>query len=160
VNQSGSDTRHIWTRRRGRLCWHGGHASRFVLRPTSRACFPFFALQSPPSDATGSWQMQNGSATPGSPHPALPCSEPPHRHLCTSFVFSHTRFPFLFPSPVRSRSSCAFPQTDDILPFRTSILGEYALLLAPKPVGLGLTESEVEAVARMGMESRFRNTLS
>jgi len=49
--------------------------------------------------------------------------------------------------------------TDDILLFRNSILGEYALLIAPKPVGLGLTESEVETVARMGMESRFPNTL-
>jgi len=47
--------------------------------------------------------------------------------------------------------------TDDILPFRNSILGEYALLLAPKPVGLGLTESEVETIARMGMESHFPN---
>lgn len=45
--------------------------------------------------------------------------------------------------------------TDDILPFRNSILGEYALLMAPQPVGLGLTESEVETIARMGMESRF-----
>jgi adenosine deaminase len=49
--------------------------------------------------------------------------------------------------------------TDDILPFRNTILGEYALLMAPKPVGLGLTESEIETVARMGMESRFLNIL-
>jgi len=49
--------------------------------------------------------------------------------------------------------------TDDILVFRNSILGEYALLMAPKPVGLGLTESEIETVARMGMESRFPNIL-
>lgn len=46
-------------------------------------------------------------------------------------------------------------QTDDILPFRNSMLGEYALLLAPKPCGLGLTESEVEIIARMSMECRF-----
>lgn len=46
-------------------------------------------------------------------------------------------------------------QTDDILPFRNSMLGEYALLLAPKPYGLGLTEHEVEIIARMGMECRF-----
>ncbi|EIM92059.1 adenosine deaminase-like protein [Stereum hirsutum FP-91666 SS1] len=45
--------------------------------------------------------------------------------------------------------------TDDILPFRNSMLGEYALLLAPKPYGLGLTESEVETIARMSMECRF-----
>jgi hypothetical protein len=119
--------------------------------------FPFFALQSPPSEATGSWQMQNGAATPGSPHPVLPCSEPPHRHLCTSFMFSHTHFPFLSQVRSVSRSPRASPQTDDILPFRNSILGEYALLMAPNPVGLGLTESEVETVARMGMESRFPN---
>jgi adenosine deaminase len=52
-----------------------------------------------------------------------------------------------------------FPQTDDILPFRNSVLGEYAILMAPQPVGLGLTESEVETIARMGMESRFRSRL-
>ena len=60
---------------------------------------------------------------------------------------------------VPSLTSCIYRQTDDILPFRTSILGEYALLMAPKPVGLGLTESEIETVARMGMESRFPNIL-
>jgi len=49
--------------------------------------------------------------------------------------------------------------TDDILPFRNSIMGEYALLMAPNPVGLGLTENEIETVARMGMESRFPNIL-
>ncbi|KAH9982116.1 adenosine deaminase-like protein [Lactifluus volemus] len=48
--------------------------------------------------------------------------------------------------------------TDDILPFRNSVLGEYALLMAPKPLGLGLTEGEIETVARTGMESRFPNT--
>jgi len=46
--------------------------------------------------------------------------------------------------------------TDDVLPFRNSLLGEYALLLAPKPVGLGLSESDVARIAEMGMESRFR----
>ncbi|EIW65095.1 Metallo-dependent hydrolase [Trametes versicolor FP-101664 SS1] len=46
--------------------------------------------------------------------------------------------------------------TDDILPFRNSLLGEYALLMAPPPVGLGLTEAEIEKIAKMGMESRFR----
>ncbi|KAI0318012.1 Metallo-dependent hydrolase [Amylostereum chailletii] len=45
--------------------------------------------------------------------------------------------------------------TDDILPFRNSLLGEYALLLAPKPLGLGLSEGEVATIARMGMECRF-----
>ncbi|KAH9850626.1 Metallo-dependent hydrolase [Lenzites betulinus] len=46
--------------------------------------------------------------------------------------------------------------TDDILPFRNSLLGEYALLLAQPPLGLGLTEPEIEKVARMGMSSRFK----
>ena len=52
-----------------------------------------------------------------------------------------------------------FLQTDDILLFRNPVLGEYALLMAPEPVGLGLTESEVETIARMGMESRFPSRL-
>ena len=47
-------------------------------------------------------------------------------------------------------------QTDDILPFRNSLLGEYALLMAQPPLGLGLTEAEIEKVAKMGMECRFR----
>lgn len=46
-------------------------------------------------------------------------------------------------------------QTDDILPFRTSLLGEYALLMAPPPLGLGLSENEVTLIARMSMEARF-----
>lgn len=49
--------------------------------------------------------------------------------------------------------------TDDILPFRNSVLAEYALLMAPKPAGLGLSESEIETVARMGMQSRFPNPI-
>jgi hypothetical protein len=117
-------------------------------------------------------QMQNGTATPGSPHPVLPCSEPPHRHLCTSssppFIHIFSRIAYalaLFdlmsgPSPGSPRDARAYTkQTDDILPFRNSILGEYALLMAPKPVGLGLTESEIETIARMGMESRFPNII-
>jgi hypothetical protein len=74
------------------------------------------------------------------------------------YIFSHNALPLMSgPSP-RSHS-CIHQQTDDILPFRNSILGEYALLMAPKPVGLGLTESEIETVARMGMENRFPNIL-
>jgi hypothetical protein len=63
------------------------------------------------------------------------------------------------PSPRPPRAVHLPKQTDDILPFRNSILGEYALLMAPKPVGLGLTESEIETVARMGMESHFPNII-
>lgn len=46
-------------------------------------------------------------------------------------------------------------QTDDTLPFRNSLLGEYALLMAPSPLGLGLSEPEIERIARMSMQSRF-----
>lgn len=49
----------------------------------------------------------------------------------------------------------AILQTDDILPFRNSLLGEYALLMAAKPLGLGLSELEIRKIARMGMASRF-----
>ena len=48
-----------------------------------------------------------------------------------------------------------FRKTDDTLPFRNSLLGEYAMLLAQKPVGLGLDEEDVRTVARMSMDSRF-----
>ena len=34
--------------------------------------------------------------------------------------------------------------------------GEYALLMAAPPLGLGMSEEEVGKVARMGMECRFR----
>ncbi|KAI0825269.1 Metallo-dependent hydrolase [Trametes gibbosa] len=46
--------------------------------------------------------------------------------------------------------------TDDILPFRNSLLGEYALLMAQPPLGLGLTQPEIEKIAQMGMNSRFK----
>ncbi|KAH0838685.1 hypothetical protein J3R83DRAFT_7012 [Lanmaoa asiatica] len=46
-------------------------------------------------------------------------------------------------------------QTDDILPFRTTLLAEYALLLAKPPLGLGLSRSEVQKIAEMGMNARF-----
>ncbi|KAG6330058.1 hypothetical protein ID866_9030 [Astraeus odoratus] len=45
--------------------------------------------------------------------------------------------------------------TDDTLPFRTTLLGEYALLLAKPPFGLGLDREQAMRVARMGMEARF-----
>ncbi|KAJ7245354.1 Metallo-dependent hydrolase [Mycena haematopus] len=45
--------------------------------------------------------------------------------------------------------------TDDTLPFRTSLPGEYALLLASHPLGLGLSEAEVARIAEMGMAARF-----
>ncbi|KAG0701967.1 Metallo-dependent hydrolase, partial [Suillus ampliporus] len=45
--------------------------------------------------------------------------------------------------------------TDDTLPFRTSCLGEYALLLAQPPLGLGLGRDDVTRVARMGMDAAF-----
>ena len=48
------------------------------------------------------------------------------------------------------------PQTDDILPFRTSLLAEYALLLAQPPLGLGLTEDEVKEIGKMSLRARFK----
>ncbi|KAG1808039.1 uncharacterized protein BJ212DRAFT_1281237 [Suillus subaureus] len=45
--------------------------------------------------------------------------------------------------------------TDDALPFRTSCLGEYSLLLAQPPLGLGLSRDDVARVARMGMDAAF-----
>lgn len=46
-------------------------------------------------------------------------------------------------------------QTDDTLPFRTTLLGEYALLLAKPPFGLGLGREHVRRIAQMSMEARF-----
>ncbi|KAG6864954.1 hypothetical protein C0991_006141 [Blastosporella zonata] len=45
--------------------------------------------------------------------------------------------------------------TDDVLPFRTSMVGEYALLMAPPPLGLGLSEEEVKTLSEMSMQCRF-----
>ncbi|KAG1892905.1 Metallo-dependent hydrolase [Suillus fuscotomentosus] len=45
--------------------------------------------------------------------------------------------------------------TDDALPFRTSCLGEYSLLLAQPPLGLGLSRDDVARIARMGMDAAF-----
>jgi len=46
--------------------------------------------------------------------------------------------------------------TDDTLPFKNTLVGEYALLMAAAPLGLGLSEAEITRVAQMGMESRFK----
>ncbi|KAF8807709.1 Metallo-dependent hydrolase [Phlegmacium glaucopus] len=46
--------------------------------------------------------------------------------------------------------------TDDILPFRTSLLGEYALLLAQPPLGLGLSEEMVRNIGEMSLQARFK----
>ncbi|KDQ15853.1 hypothetical protein BOTBODRAFT_31311 [Botryobasidium botryosum FD-172 SS1] len=45
--------------------------------------------------------------------------------------------------------------TDDTLVFRNTLAGEYALLLAQPPLGLGLSEAEVARVAAMSMDARF-----
>ncbi|KAF8879959.1 hypothetical protein BD779DRAFT_1612839 [Infundibulicybe gibba] len=45
--------------------------------------------------------------------------------------------------------------TDDILPFRTSLEAEYALLLAPPPLGLGLAQEEVRVIAEASLENRM-----
>ena len=46
-------------------------------------------------------------------------------------------------------------QTDDTLPFRTSLIAEYALLMAEPPLGLGLSEDEVRAIGKMSLDARF-----
>ena len=56
---------------------------------------------------------------------------------------------------LRELQSNILIQTDDILPFRNSLLGEYALLMAQPPLGLGLQEDVVSRVAKMSMECRF-----
>ncbi|KAK6969401.1 Metallo-dependent hydrolase [Favolaschia claudopus] len=50
--------------------------------------------------------------------------------------------------------------TDDTLPFRTSLMGEYALLLAAPPLGLGLSQDEVKRVAEMGIGATFQSRLN
>ncbi|KDQ59526.1 hypothetical protein JAAARDRAFT_174899 [Jaapia argillacea MUCL 33604] len=45
--------------------------------------------------------------------------------------------------------------TDDTLPFRTDLLSEYALLLAKPPLGLGLSQEEVQEIANMSLSCRF-----
>ncbi|KAI6137181.1 Metallo-dependent hydrolase [Pisolithus sp. B1] len=46
--------------------------------------------------------------------------------------------------------------TDDTLPFRTTLLGEYAQLLAMPPLGLGLGREQVKKIAATGMKARFK----
>ncbi|KAF5376954.1 hypothetical protein D9615_007251 [Tricholomella constricta] len=46
--------------------------------------------------------------------------------------------------------------TDDVLPFRTSLIAEYALLLAPQPWGLGLSEAE-SATPRRAEHTQHNN---
>lgn len=47
-------------------------------------------------------------------------------------------------------------KTDDTLPFRTSLLAEYALLLANPPFGLALSEDQVRRIGEMSLQARFR----
>jgi len=49
-------------------------------------------------------------------------------------------------------------KTDDTLPFRTTLLGEYALLLAPTPLGLGFSEAAIQQIAETGFQCRFEKT--
>ncbi|KAH7341297.1 hypothetical protein B0J17DRAFT_625837 [Rhizoctonia solani] len=48
--------------------------------------------------------------------------------------------------------------TDDILPFKTSLLAEYALMMAPSPLGLALEEDEIRKIAAGGWGSRFSSS--
>jgi hypothetical protein len=64
---------------------------------------------------------------------------------------------YLTLSPVhKSQIDCYLRQTDDALPFRTTLSAEYALLLAAPPYGLGLSEDDVRRVAEMSLQSRFK----
>ncbi|KAF9516933.1 hypothetical protein BS47DRAFT_1371540 [Hydnum rufescens UP504] len=45
--------------------------------------------------------------------------------------------------------------TDDTLPFRTTLLAEYALLLAAPPLGFGFSEDQISAIAARGLQCRF-----
>ncbi|KAF8581065.1 Metallo-dependent hydrolase, partial [Ramaria rubella] len=47
--------------------------------------------------------------------------------------------------------------TDDVLLFRNSLVGEYALLMAAPPLGLGLRELEITKIAKMGFSSSFQS---
>ncbi|KAJ3727719.1 hypothetical protein C8R42DRAFT_572214 [Lentinula raphanica] len=46
--------------------------------------------------------------------------------------------------------------TDDTLPFRTSLTAEYALLLTPSPLGLGLSKEEVKKIAEYSLAEGVR----
>jgi hypothetical protein len=63
---------------------------------------------------------------------------------------------FSFTSAHRYLTLIPYQQTDDPLPFRNSLLAEYALLLAERPLGLGLSEDEVSNVAKGSLMGRFR----
>ncbi|TFK38738.1 hypothetical protein BDQ12DRAFT_683249 [Crucibulum laeve] len=70
----------------------------------------------------------------------------------TTLEFHHVRHYLKYNHPI---AIC----TDDILPFRTSLDAEYALLLAPAPFGLGLSEGEVREAAEMSLRSSFRSRI-
>ena len=90
--------------------------------------------------------MQDCIRLGDTPYPVLFEEEPSYRYLRTLFKTVRLRG-----SPESFDS-----QTDDILPFRTNLLGEYAMLLAPAPCGLGLSEDEVVRIAAMGHRSRLQ----
>lgn len=59
-------------------------------------------------------------------------------------------------SLITSSPAVSLPtQTDDTLPFRTSLMAEYALLLADAPLGLAMKEQDVGRIAAWGVEGRF-----
>ena len=95
---------------------------------------------------THTTQVQDCIRLGDTPRPILFEEKPSYRHLRT------------LPKPVYfcGQPEPFDPQTDDILLFHTNLLGEYAILLAPAPCGLGLSEDEVERIAAMGHRSRFQ----
>jgi adenosine deaminase len=80
-----------------------------------------------------------------------------HKHpiaICVRFFLSFCSF-FLSVCVALTVTHGPGLQTDDVLPFRTNMLAEYALLMAKPPLGLGLTVPEIGEIARMSMRSRF-----
>ena len=93
-----------------------------------------------------SMQVQNGNRIGVPSHSSIPQGKSSDRYLCMS------SFLIIWPKAIIEYVT----QTDDILPFRTSLLAEYALLLAQPPLGLGLTEDEVKKIGKMSLRARFK----
>jgi len=91
-------------------------------------------------------QVQNSNHIGIPSHSSIPQGKSFDRHLCMSSFF------IIWPKSLIEHIT----QTDDILPFRTSLLAEYALLLAQPPLGLGLTEDEVKEIGEMSLRARFK----
>ena len=61
----------------------------------------------------------------------------------------------IFDSDITLNLISSSSQTDDTLPFRNSLLGEYAMLMAEPPLGLGLPEYEIKQLAESSLQCAF-----